>query len=156
MPYDVQRASRVSSQSSFFDGIEMLGRGCGIEQSGRIGYSQDSKGLSVLGIFRSAGSAARKRKSEQASSRKAKDRPSRVKGSWWFVPVQSTPPKTIRVRLNRTLLDEMAAISATPIGVEDIEVAVGVEGLRQDWSRVGGYLRTAMDGLEVDPPNPRS
>lgn len=117
------------------------------------GYSRDSKGSSVLGIFRSAGPAADRRKRGQASNRNAAGRPGRVKGSWWFVPVQSTPPKTVRLRVNRSVLDEMAAISATPIGVEDIEVAVGVEGLRQDWSRVGGYLRTSMDGLRVDPPD---
>ena len=49
-------------------------------------------------------------------------------------------------------MDEMAAISATPLGFEDeIEVAVGVDGLRQDWRRVGTYLRNSMDGLEVMP-----
>lgn len=107
----------------------------------------------MLGILRSAGSTAEKRKTGQASGQNKAGRPGRVKGSWWFVPVQSTPPKTIRLRLNHSVLDEMAAISATPFGVEDIEVAVGVEGLRQDWNRVGGYLRTAMDGLEFDPPD---
>lgn len=103
-------------------------------------------------IFRSAGSSAEKRSSRRASSRKKAGSPGRVKGSWWFVPVQSTPPKTVKVRLNRSVLDEMAAISATPLGVEDFEVAVGVEGLRQDWRRVGTYLRTAMDGLGDEVP----
>ena len=103
-------------------------------------------------IFRPAGSAAEKRNSRRASSRKKAGSPSRVRGSWWFVPVRSTPPKTFRVRLDRSMLDEMAAISATPLGLEDeIEVAVGVEGLRQDWRRVGTYLRNSMDGLEVMP-----
>ena len=45
----------------------------------------------------------------------------------------------------------MAAISATPLGLEDeIEVAVGVEGLRRDWRQVGTYLRNSMDGLSED------
>ena len=51
------------------------------------------------------------------------------------------------------MLDEVAAISATPLGLEDeIEVAVGVEGLRQDWRRVGTYLRNSMDGLSANLP----
>ena len=105
----------------------------------------------MRGIFRSVGSAVKKRDSGRTSGQKKAGRPSRVRGSWWFVPVQDTPPKSVvRVRLNRTVLDEMAAISATPIGLEDFEVAVGVDGMRQDWQRVGTYLRTAMDGLDVD------
>lgn len=110
----------------------------------------------MLGNLRSAGTAAEKRKSGWASSRREGGSPSRVKGSWWFVPVQSTPPKTIRLRLNRSVLDEMAAISATPLGLEDIEIAVGVEGLRQDWRRVGGYLRSAMGGVGDDSADPGS
>ena len=105
----------------------------------------------MRGILRSASSAVRKRVSGRTPSQKKAGSPGRVRGSWWFVPVQDTPPKSVvRVRLNRTVLDEMAAISATPIGLEDFEVAVGVEGMRQDWQRVGTYLRTAMDGLDVD------
>ena len=102
-------------------------------------------------ILRFASSAVEKRSSGRTSRQKQADRPRRLRGSWWFVPVQDTPPKTVvRVRLNRTVLDEMAAISATPIGLEDMEVAVGVHGMRQDWQRVGRYLRTAKDGLHVD------
>lgn len=105
----------------------------------------------MLGILRSARSAVGKRDSGRASTQKKSSRSSQVRGSWWFVPVQDTPPKpVVRVRLNRTVLDEMAAISATPVGLEDIEVAVGVEGMRQDWQQVGTYLRTAMEGLDVD------
>lgn len=105
----------------------------------------------MRGIFRSRSSDGEKRDSGRTASQKKAGRPSRVRGSWWFVPVQDTPPKAVvRVRLNRTVLDEMAAISATPIELEDIDVAVGVEGMRQDWQRVGTYLRTAMEGLDVD------
>lgn len=105
----------------------------------------------MRGILRSGSSDGEKRDRGRTASQKKVGRSSRVRGSWWFVPVQATPPKAVvRVRLNRTVLDEMAAISATPIGLEDIEVAVGVEGMRQDWQRVGTYLRTAMEGLDVD------
>lgn len=105
-------------------------------------------------IFRRAGSAAEKRNSKRASSRKKAGNPGRLRGSWWFVPVRSTPPKTVRVRLERSVMDEMAAISATPLGLEDeIEVTVGVDGLRQDWRRVGTYLRNSMDGLKLMPPD---
>lgn len=55
--------------------------------------------------------------------------------------------------MDPTLLDEMAMINATPLGVDAVTVPVGVEGLRQDWFRVGELLRNAMGAVsEEEPP----
>lgn len=52
--------------------------------------------------------------------------------------------------LDLTLLDEMAQISATPLGVDDVTVPVGLEGLKQDWTRVGELLRNAMGVVSIE------
>lgn len=48
-----------------------------------------------------------------------------------------------------TLLDEMAQISATPLGVDDETVPVELEGLKQDWDRVGELLQNAMGVVSI-------
>lgn len=48
-----------------------------------------------------------------------------------------------------TLLDEMAQVSATPLGVDDESVPVGLEGLQQDWNRVGELLQNAMGVVSI-------
>lgn len=48
-----------------------------------------------------------------------------------------------------TLLDEMAQMSATPLGVDDETVPVGLEGLKQDWGRVGQLLQNAMGVVSI-------
>ena len=52
--------------------------------------------------------------------------------------------------LDLTLLDEMALIGATPLGVDDVIVPVGLEGLQQDWTRVGELLQNAMGVASIE------
>ena len=77
----------------------------------------------------------------------------------WFVPASrdSTADRPVQVHrayddLDLTLLDEMALVSATPLGVDEVVVPVGIEGLRQDWGRVGQLLRNAMGVASKDGP----
>ena len=41
--------------------------------------------------------------------------------------------------------DVFVNLNGTPLSVEDDDVPVGVEGLRQDWEQVGSMLWKAMD-----------
>ena len=52
--------------------------------------------------------------------------------------------------LDHTLRDEMALIGATPLGVDDVIVPVGLEGLQQDWNRVGELLQSAMGVASIE------
>lgn len=87
-------------------------------------------------------------------------RASPARSASWFLPVRRSA-KASRPRrasksydeMDPTLLDEMAMINATPLGVDAVTVPVGVEGLRQDWFRVGELLRNAMGAVsEEEPP----
>ena len=55
--------------------------------------------------------------------------------------------------MDPTLVDEMAPINATPLGVDEVTVPVGIEGLRQDWFRVGQLLRNAMGAVSEEEPH---
>ena len=52
--------------------------------------------------------------------------------------------------MDPTLVDQMALINATPLGVDEVTVPVGIEGLRQDWFRVGELLRNAMGAVSEE------
>lgn len=47
-------------------------------------------------------------------------------------------------------LSELVNINCTPMGVEMETVPTGAAGLAEDWRRVGGYLRRAMDSIESE------
>ena len=88
-------------------------------------------------------------------------RASPARSASWFLPLRRSA-KAGRPRrasksyddLDPTLLDEMALINATPLGVDAESVPVGVEGLQQDWFRVGELLRNAMGAVsEEEPPD---
>ena len=87
-------------------------------------------------------------------------RNSPARSASWFLPVRrsSKTGRPARVRksyddMDPTLVDEMALINATPLGVDEVTVPVGIEGLRQDWFRVGQLLRNAMGAVsEEEPP----
>lgn len=87
-------------------------------------------------------------------------RNSPARSASWFLPVRRSskagrPPRTFKSydEMDPTLVDEMALINATPLGVDEVTVPVGIEGLRQDWFRVGELLRNAMGAVsEEEPP----
>lgn len=84
-------------------------------------------------------------------------RASPARSGSWFLPVRrsSKASRSRRVSksyedLDPTLLDEMALINATPLGVDEVTVPVGVDGLQQDWFRVGESLRKAMGAVSEE------
>lgn len=86
-------------------------------------------------------------------------RASPLRSASWFVPVGRSsktdrPARSFKPNdgMDPTLLDEMALINATPLGVDEVTVPVGIEGLQQDWYRVGQMLRNAMGAVSEDEP----
>lgn len=52
--------------------------------------------------------------------------------------------------IESTFLSELVEINCTPMGVEMERVPMGAVGLMEDWHRVGGYLRRAMDNVATE------
>lgn len=84
-------------------------------------------------------------------------RASPLRSASWFVPVPRSPKADRPARrpkpygdMDPTLLDEMALINATPLGVDEVTVPVGIEGLQQDWYRVGQMLQNAMGAVSEE------
>lgn len=86
-------------------------------------------------------------------------RNSPARSASWFLPVRRSskagrPARTFKSydEMDPTLVDQMALINATPLGVDEVTVPVGIEGLRQDWFHVGELLRNAIHRARSPEP----